>query len=118
MSGATCAIFMITNSRMLDLGHRSDARKYGSGQSRHLGGFENPGINVMAFQALECPIFKTFIGGCHADYFHLRRASWASWHKVNVRNGWNCAFEFCQRPFLVSRRSSNELSAADPGTWP
>jgi hypothetical protein len=36
----------------------------------------------MAFQALECPIFKTFIGGCHADYFHLRRASRASWHKV------------------------------------
>ena len=50
MSGATCAIFMITNSRTaLYLGHRSDARKYGSGQSRHLGGFENPGIDLMAF---------------------------------------------------------------------
>jgi hypothetical protein len=31
-----------------------------------LGGFKNPRINVIAFQALECPIFKTFIGGCHA----------------------------------------------------
>ena len=49
-----------------DLDHRSNAGAYGSRQSRHLGGFENPGINVMAFQALECPIFKTFIGGHHA----------------------------------------------------
>ena len=35
----------------------------------HFGGlcrFKNPRINVMAFQALECPIFKTFIGGCRA----------------------------------------------------
>jgi hypothetical protein len=31
-----------------------------------LGGFENPRVNVMAFQALESPIFKTFIGGRHA----------------------------------------------------
>jgi hypothetical protein len=35
----------------------------------HFGGlcrFKNPRINVMAFQALECPIFKTFIGGRRA----------------------------------------------------
>jgi hypothetical protein len=37
-----------------------------------LGAFENPRINVIACRALECPIFKTFIGGCHAHHFHLR----------------------------------------------
>jgi hypothetical protein len=37
-----------------------------------LGAVENPRINMMACWAFECPIFKTFIGGCHADYFHLR----------------------------------------------
>jgi hypothetical protein len=37
-----------------------------------LGAFENPRINVIARRALECPIFKTFIGGCHAHHFHLR----------------------------------------------
>ena len=36
-----------------------------------LGGFENPRINVMTFQAPERPIFQTFIGGCHVHYFHL-----------------------------------------------
>lgn len=30
-----------------------------------LDGFENPRIHVMTFQALECPIFKAFIGGRH-----------------------------------------------------
>ena len=37
-----------------------------------LGAFENPRINVIECRALECPIFKTFIGGCHAHHFHLR----------------------------------------------
>jgi hypothetical protein len=31
-----------------------------------LNDFENPRINMMTFQALECPIFKTFIGRRHA----------------------------------------------------
>ena len=74
MRGATCAI---------------KATKRGN-----LEGFENPRINVMTFQALVCPIFKTFIGGRHAHQFHLRRAFWTRWHQVNVRNVWNCAFEF------------------------
>jgi hypothetical protein len=34
-----------------------------------LDGFKNPRINVMTFQALECPIFKAFIGRRHAHYF-------------------------------------------------
>ena len=62
-----------------ELDHRSNARAYGSRQSRHLGGFENPDINVMAFQALECPIFKTFIGGHHRALISLRRVFWTSW---------------------------------------
>jgi hypothetical protein len=56
--------------------------------------FENPRINVMAFQALECPIFKAFIGGRHAHQFHLRRAFRTSWHQVNVRNIWDGTFQF------------------------
>jgi hypothetical protein len=52
----------------------------------------------MAFQALECPIFKAFIGGRHAHQFHLRRAFWTSWHQVNVRNVWDSTFQFRQRP--------------------
>jgi hypothetical protein len=60
----------------------------------NLGGFENPRINVIAFQAPECPIFKTFIAGCHAHYFHLCRAFWASGHQVHVGNEPDSAFEF------------------------
>ena len=48
-----------------------------------LEGFENPRINVMALRTLECPIFKTFLGGCDAHYFHFRRAFWASCHQVS-----------------------------------
>jgi hypothetical protein len=55
---------------------------------------KNPRINVMASQALECPIFNTFIGGRHAHQFHLPRAFWTSWHQVNVRDGWDTALEF------------------------
>jgi hypothetical protein len=59
-----------------------------------LSNFENPHINVMAFQALERPIFKTFIGGRHVHQFHLRRAFWTSWHQANVRNIWGGTFQF------------------------
>jgi hypothetical protein len=52
---------------------------------------------MMAFQALECPIFKAFLGGCHVHNFHLRRAFWASWYQVNVGNGLDSAFEFSHR---------------------
>ena len=57
--------------------------------------FENPCINVMTFQAPECPIFKTFIGRCHVHYFHLCRAFWASWYQAHVGEEWDRAFEFC-----------------------
>jgi hypothetical protein len=67
----------------------------------------------MAFQALECPIFKTFIGGCHAHYFHLRRALWARWHQANVRKVCDSAFEFWHTPLPVSGGSVTELSATD-----
>jgi len=64
----------------------------------------------MAFQALECPIFKTFVGGCDTQYFHLRRAFWASWHQVNVRKVWDSAFEFWHTRSLSQAEHYRTLS--------
>jgi hypothetical protein len=57
---------MIAKSQMLRLQHRPDGRKNKAANRGTLDGFKNPRINVMTFQALECPIFKAFIGRRHA----------------------------------------------------
>jgi hypothetical protein len=67
----------------------------------------------MAFRTLECPIFKPFIGGCHAHYFHLRRAFWAGWHQVDVRNGSGIAAPCLRREHyrtLSHRNAQGSLS--------